>query len=161
MTLKYAPERYDDHLCLRVPVTLWLCLVFLVRHLLLLGITFLPTTGQEITVLRELIRPEYLLADLIALPVLVLGFRRRPRSPHWMPKLWRIGLRLLLASAGLYLLLLCAHLLALARPLTATLNEATLISVLINLAIIAYLIRSPLLRDLFTQWPTESTRVSG
>lgn len=161
MTLKYAPERYDDYLCLKVPVTLWLCLVFLVRHLLLLGITFLPTTGEEITVLRELIRPEYLLADLIALPILVAGFRRRPRSPRWMPQLWRIGRGLLLASAGLYLLLLSANLLASARPLTATLNEASLISILLNLAIIAYLVRSPLLRDLFAQWPTEPSRGSA
>ncbi|WP_462321883.1 DUF2919 family protein [Halochromatium sp.] len=155
MSLKYQPERYDDHLCLRVPVTLWLCLVFLVRHLLLLGITFLPTTGEEITVLRELIRPEYLLADLLALPVLLVGVRRRPRSPRWMPQLWRIGRGLLLASAALYLLLFGAHLIASTRPLTTTLNEATLITGLLNLAIIAYLIRSPLLRDLFAQWPTE------
>jgi len=158
MALKYAPERYDDHLCLKVPVTLWLCLLFLVRHLLLLGITFLPTTGEEITVLRELIRPEYLLADLIALPVLIAGFRRRPQSPRWMPRLWRLGRGLLLASAGLYLLLLGAYLLTSARPLTATLNEASLISLLLNLAIIAYLLRSPLLRDLFAQWPAEPSR---
>jgi hypothetical protein len=161
MTLKYAPERYDDHLCLKVPVTLWLCLVFLVRHLLLLGITFLPTTGEEITVLRELIPPEYLLADLIALPVLIAGIRRRPRSPHWMPQLWRIGRGLLLASAGLYLLLLGANLLTSARPLTATLTEVSLISLLLNLAIIAYLLRGPLLRDLFAQWPTEPSRSSA
>jgi hypothetical protein len=161
MTLKHPPERYDEHLCLRVPATLWLCLVFLVRHLLLLGITFLPTTGEEITVLRELIRPEYLLADLIALPVLIAGLRRRPRSPRWMPRLWRVGRRLLLTSAGLYLLLLGANLLASERPLTATLNEASLISLLLNLAIIAYLIRSPLLRDLFAQWPTEPSRSSA
>jgi hypothetical protein len=158
MALNYAPERYDDHLCLKVPVTLWLCLVFLVRHLLLLGITFLPTTGEEITVLRELIRPEYLLADLIALPVLIAGFRRRPQSPRWMQRLWRLGRGLLLASAGLYLMLLGANLWASARPLTATLNEASLISLLLNLAIIAYLLRSPLLRDLFAQWPAEPCR---
>lgn len=155
MKLKYAPERYDDHLCLQVPFTLWLCLAFLVRHLLLLGITFLPTTGEEITVLRELIQPEYLLADLIALPVLVAGIRRRPRSPRWMPRLWRIGRALLVGSAALYLLLLGANLLRSARPLTTTLNEAALVSVLLSLAIIAHLIRSPLLRDLFAQWPQD------
>jgi hypothetical protein len=155
MRLKYTPERYDDYLCLRVPLTLWLCLVFLVRHLLLLGITFLPTTGEEITVLRELIRPEYLLADLIAVPVLVAAIRRRPRAARWMPRLWQSGRGLLVASAALYLLLLGATLLGSARPLTATLNEATLISGLLSLALIAYLFRSPLIRDVFSQWPQD------
>lgn len=155
MRLKYTPERYGDYLCLRVPLTLWLCLVFLVRHLLLLGITFLPTTGEEITVLRELVRPEYLLADLIAVPVLVAAIRRRPRAPRWMPHIWKLGRELLIASAALYLLLLGAALLRSARPLTATLNEATLISVLLSLSIIAYLLRSPLIRDLFSQWPQD------
>jgi len=40
-------------------------------------ITFLPTTGAEITALRDLIRPEYLIADLLALPVALVAARRR------------------------------------------------------------------------------------
>lgn len=158
MRLKYEPERYDDHLCLRVPLMLWLSLVFLVRHLLLLGITFLPTTGEEITLLRELIRPQYLLADLVALPVLIAALRRRPRAPGWMPRIWSIGRPLLILSAALYLLLLGATLLSAGRPLTATLNEVALVSALLSLAISAYLLRSHLARDLFAQWPHHDSR---
>ncbi|MGB5832050.1 MAG: DUF2919 family protein, partial [Thiohalocapsa sp.] len=79
--LRHHPERYDEHLALKVPVTLWLILAFLVRHLILLAITFMPTTGQEIIVLRDLIQPEYLVADALALPVLLVAARRRPEAP--------------------------------------------------------------------------------
>lgn len=43
MSMRYPPERYSDDLILRVPPVLWLVMLFLVRHLILLGITFLPT----------------------------------------------------------------------------------------------------------------------
>lgn len=98
-----AATHYDDDLLLRVPPLLWLALVFLVRHLLLLGITFLPTTGAEIAILRDLIRPEYLLADLIAATVLMAGLRRRRPCPDWVRHLWRWGREILTLSVGLYL----------------------------------------------------------
>ena len=79
MPTRYPPERYTDDLILRVPPALWLVMFFLVRHLILLGITFLPTMamGQEVLMLRGLVRPWYLPADLLALPVLIAAVRRR------------------------------------------------------------------------------------
>ncbi len=151
--MQYDPSRYDEHLSLKVPITLWLVLAFLLRHLLLLGITFLPTTGEEIRVLRDLIRPAYLAADLLALPVAVVAAYRRPQAPDWMCRLWRLGRPLLSASALLYLILLAAHLATSGMPLIQVVDEAVLISALVNLAVIAYLWRSPLLRDLFREFP--------
>ena len=77
MPTRYPPERYSDDLILRVPPALWLVMLFLVRHVILLGITFLPTMGQEVLMLRGLVRPWYLPADLLALPVLIAAARRR------------------------------------------------------------------------------------
>jgi hypothetical protein len=150
----HDPDRYDAHLVLKIPVTLWLVLAFQLRHLLLLGITFMPTTGTEITVLRELIRPEYLLADLIALPVAVVAVRRRPEAPDWMRRLWPWGRPLLTASALVYLCLLGWRLLREARPLASVLDDATVLSILLNAAVLAYLARSTLARDLFREFPT-------
>lgn len=151
--LRYPPERYDEYLVLRVPVLLWVTMVFLIRHLLLLGITFLPTTGEEITVLRQLIQPLYLAADLLALPVLVAAVRRRPRAARWMRRLWPAGRALLMLSAALYLVLLTAQLAGAEARLTDTIDEATILSAFLNAAVIAYLWRSPLVKDLFRQWP--------
>lgn len=151
--MQYDPSRYDDHLTLKVPATLWLVLAFLLRHLLLLGITFMPTTGEEITVLRDLIRPLYLAADLLALPVAIVAARRRPRSPDWMRRLWPFGRALLTASALLYLALLISHLATGGEPLILAIDEAVLISALLNLAVVAYLWRSALVRDVFREFP--------
>lgn len=151
---RWGPQHYDDHLALKVPALMWLTLAFLVRHLLLLGITFMPTTGDEITVLRELIRPEYLIADLIALPLLVVALRRRPQAPDWMRKLWSAGRSLLTLSALVYLALLGGTLLQSERRFMETVNEATLISILLSMAVLLYLWRSMLVRDLFRDWPT-------
>ena len=149
----HDPDRYDAHLVLKVPLTLWLVLAFQLRHVLLLGITFMPTTGAEITVLRELIRPEYLLADLIALPVAAVAARRRPEAPDWMRRLWPWGPSLLTGSVLVYLGLLGWRLLRETRPLASLLDEATVLSVLLSLAVLAYLWRSMLVRDLFREFP--------
>ncbi|TVQ95095.1 MAG: DUF2919 family protein [Chromatiaceae bacterium] len=153
MPLNHDPSRYDEHLTLMVPATLWLVFAFLLRHLLLLGITFLPTTGEEITVLRDLIRPEYLLADLLALPVAIVAARRRPQAPHWMRRLWPLGRLLLTASALLYLALLAWQLATGGAPRMTAGDEAVLVSALLNLAVIAYLWRSALVGDVFREFP--------
>ncbi|ESQ15761.1 MAG: DUF2919 domain-containing protein [Thiohalocapsa sp. PB-PSB1] len=149
----YDPSHYDEHLNLKVPFALWLVLAFLLRHLLLLGITFLPTTGEEINFLRDLIHPVYLACDLIALPVAIVAIRRRPGASPWMRRLWSIGRTLLSISALLYLVLLAGRIGLSGEPLTTAIDELTLISALLHLAIIVYLWRSPLVRDLFREFP--------
>lgn len=153
MQLRHDPSHYDEHLTLKVPLALWLVLGFLLRHILLLGITFMPTTGEEITALRDLIRPAYLAADLLALPVAVVAARRRPRAPDWMRRLWPHGRALLTASALLYLALLSMDVITSGRALIKAVDEAVLISALLNLAVIAYLWRSVLARDVFGEFP--------
>lgn len=150
---RHGPDRYDEYLTLKVPLTLWLTLAFLLRHLLFLGITFMPTTGPEITLLRELIRPQYLIADLIALPVLVVAMRRRPQAPDWMRTLWPVGRSLLMLSVLVYLILLAWTLLSSGQRLAFVIDESVLISVLINIGVLLYLTRSALVRDLFREFP--------
>lgn len=153
--LIYPPERYDAELNLRIPLTFWLVLGFLLRHGILLLITFMPTTGQEITVLRDIIRPEYLLADAIALPVFISAIRRRPEAPAWMRRVWHRARTWLGLSVLSYLCLLGYALARDPRPLDQRLSEATLITLLLNLAILAYLGRSRLLKHLLEEWPEE------
>lgn len=154
--LPYPPERYDAELNLRVPATLWVIMALLLRHGLLLIITFMPTTGKEITVLRELIRPEYLLADAIALPVFISAIRRHAaKRPAWMPVIWRRARPLLSLSILLYLGLLTNSLVVSVGPLEQRLTEAVLASAMLNLAALAYLWRSRLLPDLFRDWPPD------
>lgn len=149
----YRSERYDDDLLLKVPVMMWLALAFCVRHLLLLGITFLPTTGEEIEIFRNLIRPEFLLADLPAAAVLLAGFRRRRPCPGWVSRVWRRAREILTGSIVLYLGLLIRHLLGSGESLAQGIDEPLLISVLFSLAVVAYLWRSPLMADVLRDCP--------
>jgi hypothetical protein len=149
----YPASRYDEHLMLKVPAMLWLAMVFLVRDLALLAVTFLPTSGSAIEVLRDYVEPIYLVADLPALVVLLLAMRRRPGAPPWMRKAWRAGRHLLLASAALHIGLWTAHFGAVDHWNLLRLNEGVILLTVLDVAILFYLARSPLVADLFQDTP--------
>jgi len=151
--LPHPAHRYNEDLHLKVPLLLWLAMFFLVRHFLILGITFLPTTGEEIKILRELIHPLYLLSDLPAGLVMLVAMRRRPECADRGRRVWRLGRWLLGISAAGYLIFLSLNLFVTGRPLHLALNELLLLSILLHLGILGYLIRSGLLRDLFDDFP--------
>ncbi|HSO83798.1 DUF2919 family protein [Thiocapsa sp.] len=151
--LRYASHRYDDDLLLKAPVLLWLTLVFLVRHLLLLGITFLPTTGEEIEVLRNLVRPELVVADLPAALVMAAGFRRRRPCPNWVRRIWRRAREILTLSILIYVGILLLRLTDASMPLRDAIDEPLLISLLLSLAVPVYLWRSRLVADVVRDCP--------
>lgn len=155
MPASYPAHCYTDDLVLRVPPALWLVMLFLVRHLVLLGITFLPTMGQEVLPLRDLVQPQYLIADLIALPVLIAAARRRPEAGRAWRSVWPLGRTLLTASALVFPVLAIGRLLTTARPLALGIDGPLLASLLASLAVVAYLWRSPLARDVFREFPRE------
>lgn len=150
---RYASHCYDDDLLLRAPILLWLTLVFLVRHLLLLGITFLPTTGEEIAVLRNLVRPEFVFADLPAALVMAAGFRRRRPCRDWVRRIWRRAREILTLSCLMYLGLLVAALAGSSLPLRDAIDEPLLVSLLMSLAVAVYLWRSRLVADVVRDCP--------
>lgn len=150
---RYGSHRYDDDLLLKVPPLLWLTTVFLVRHLLLLGITFLPTTGEEIEFLRGLVRPEFLFADLPAAVVMLAGFRRRRPCSAQVRRIWRYTREILTLSIGLYVVLVLAPVLGSDQPLRDAIDEPVLVSFLLNLAALAYLWRSRLIADVLRDCP--------
>ena len=152
----YPVDRYDEHLVLKIPTLLWFVMLFLVRHAILVLLSFLPRTADAMTYLRDLVDPLFLLADVPAAVVLFAAVRRKPGVPGWIPALWQRGRPLLASSALLYLLLLIASLATSARPLLPTVNEALILSILLNLAIFAWLVRSPLVKDVFADFPVES-----
>lgn len=150
--------RYDEHLVLKIPPLLWMAMLFLVRHAILILLSYLPRTGDAMIYLRDLVDPIFLLADLPAALVLFSAVRRKPEAPDWMRALWQKGRTLLAGSALLYLVLLAGSLTASARPPLSILSEALILSVFLNLTVLAYLGRSPLVRDVFAEFPIPSNR---
>lgn len=156
MPARYPVHRYTDDLVLRVPLALWLAMLFLIRHLALLGISFLPTTGQEILVLRSLVRPEYLIADLIALPVLIAAARRRPEAGRVWRAVWPWGRALLTTSALAFPALAIGGMLTSRRPLALGIDGPLVAGLVLSAAVAAYLWRSPLARDCFREFPEKA-----
>jgi hypothetical protein len=150
---RYPSHRYDDDLLLKTPFLLWLTLAFLVRHLLLLGITFLPTTGEEIEVMRNLVRPELLFADLPAALVMAAGLRRRRPCPDWVRRIWQRAREILTLSLIIYLGVLLALFGGSSVPLRDAIDEPLLVSLLLSLAVAAYLWRSRLVADVVRDCP--------
>lgn len=89
--------------------------------------------------------------------VLFAAVRRKPGAMDWICAIWRNGRPLLATSALLYLILLAVSLTMSARPLLSTVNEALILSVFLHPTIIAYLGRSPLVRDVFSEFPLDAT----
>ena len=162
MPIRYPPERYSDDLILRVPPALWLVMLFLVRHVILLGITFLPTMGEEVLMVRGLVRPWYLPADLLALPVLIAAARRRAEAGTILRLAWSRGATLLTLSALAFPILAVAGIMLSGRPLLIGLDAPLLGATLGSLWVIGYLHRSPLARDAFGDSPPRpGSRTAG
>lgn len=149
----YPSHYYDDQLVLRVPPALWIGMAFLVRDLALLAVTFVPRSGEAINVLRDFVQPLFLVADLPALMVLLIALRRRPSSPAWMRRVWGWGRQLLALSAALHLGLWAARFGAVHRWNSFALNEGVVLVLVLDATILVYLLSSPLLRDLFREFP--------
>jgi len=150
----YPSHYYDDHLVLRVPPVLWIAMAFLVRDVALLAVTFIPRSGDAIIVLRDFVQPLFLAADLPALLVLAIALRRKPDSPDWMRRIWGWGRQLLALSAVLHLGLWAARFGMVHHWNPYQINEGVILSLALDAVILVYLLTSPLLRDLFRDFPT-------
>lgn len=154
----YPAHRYDDHLVLQVPPMLWLAMVYLVRHPVLIALTFLPTSGDTLDYLRTLVEPVRLLADLPALAVLVAAMRRGPKAGDWVRAIWAKGRWLLAISAILDATLGIRGLIAAGPSQGMLTGQAIMVSVVLDLWICLWLARSHLLRDLFRDFHPKGTR---
>jgi hypothetical protein len=149
----YPARYYDEQLMLKVPILLWFVMAILVRDLALLGITFVPRSGEAIHVLRDYVQPLYIIADVPALAVLLAAIRRKPGASGWMRIIWRWGRGLLALSALLHLGLWLIHFGSAQHWNPSRLHEGVILTVVIDAAILSYVLRSSLLADLFRDLP--------
>jgi hypothetical protein len=110
MSSSYDPDRYrasqfDDDLCLKPPLLLWLAVIYLARGVVLpIGIGlghFAGVDEKAFGSLRSLWSAEALVPALLALPVLYALLRRAPGASRATRWLWRHGRIFLALSAGL------------------------------------------------------------
>jgi hypothetical protein len=103
--LPYAASSYNDDLCLKPPLLLWLAMAYLSRAITLpvvMGIcTFARVDSHVLALFRQFWSSETLIPSLIASIVLFALFRRVPGASQPLRWIWARGRTLLALSAGI------------------------------------------------------------
>jgi hypothetical protein len=151
----YHPSSFDDDMCLKPPLLLWLAVIYLARAVLLpigIGIGHIAGVDEKAFIfLRSLWSAEGLVPALVALPVLYALFRRAPRAARMTRWFWAHGRILLAVSAGVDVAL---TLLQLTRP--AELGDQAAISLgagFADLYFLAFILFARRVRDTFNDFP--------
>ncbi len=151
----YPPSDYDDYLCLKPPLLLWLVVIYLSRAISLpvaMAIGSVSGVGSDaLALLRQLWTLEELFPSLFAALVLYAMCRRVPTASKQVRWIWAHGLLLLSVAAGTDLVL---------SLLTAARNwdnsEQSLPSLFIagiDLYSLLYIVATRRVRDTFAVFP--------
>ena len=157
--LPYSPDDFTQDGVLKVSPLLWLIIIYLSRHLLIVLIGKLSQwvgSGQGIdsSGLAALYsNPEFMVASMPAVMVLMIHFRRTSSAKPIFRTLWRKGRWLLGFAAGLDLLILASHW----SFGSIVANEFQIAAAFIDVYIVMYLIRSKRTRDTFEDFPLSAT----
>lgn len=154
--LAHASYRYDEDFLLKVTPLLWLTLLYCVRHVLFVGLSFMPRM-QDLAGLRHQVDPVLLFSNIPALFVAVAYLRRSRGQPLWLKIIWHRGVALLsLALLGDAVLLLAVH----GHEISSVEKAMPIVSWLcINLLLLVYLHRSEIVRDIFADYAVAPTLV--
>ena len=146
----YDPMRYDASFHLKVPVFLWIVMLYGMRHALFL----FPSMRNAIGPAAEMLGDWRLaLFDLPALAALIAAASRVADAKSWVRRVWHAGRHLLLfsyvcSSAGF--VVLHRHVLGSADDLRFSNAIAMLV---VDVAMVVYLWQSELVRDVFADFP--------
>jgi hypothetical protein len=158
---KYRFNDFNDDGALKVPLLLWGTLLYLSRHVLFLGLggfsSFMLSrmgSGQGADFSHLHSRPIFLLASLPALAVVIAGLRRAPAGGQAVRTIWRYGRALLLGATtldlGLFFVFWYLH--------PALMNLWLITAAVLDVYILAYLLRSQRVRDAFADFPEPVTK---
>ena len=152
--LKHDARHYDDYLRLRVSPLLWFVLIYGIRHFFFLAAAKLMPLEVEATPWIALqVHINLMLSDLPALLVLVATGYRIPEAVRLMRWIWLHGCWILAFSYLLGLAVFINQHIDIISNFNGRNFIAALFVVLPDIAIIGYLLRSKLVRDIFSEFP--------
>jgi hypothetical protein len=150
----YSPSAYDDTLCLKPSVLMWLALLWLSRTItlpILIGVGHVAGVNADaMTMLRDYWNADQLIPAAFALPVLFACCRRVPTAPRAVRWIWAQGRALLLLSAVLDIAM-CA-----VAPWHHETSDQVLLALstaAVDLYLLAYLLAARRVRDTFLDFP--------
>ena len=149
----FDPFRYDDHGVLRVPLSLTIMMFWSAHHILMLILAGLSNSGDVFgSVLSYGSAWPYFVSDVPGLLVLFARLNRTPHASATVRTIWKHGIALLVLGMSL------------ATTITVTLYGNRLFSVdeiafwatVVNCVATVYLLFSPEVRDVFSEFPSPS-----
>lgn len=150
---KYDYSCYNQYDVLRLNWAFWAITLFLSRHVILFILIGVSAGrgggGPRNPELAALLDPILFVSDLPALLVLFLAGARLPKSGRAARFLWRQGRSLLLLSLALYVALLLWQ----QRFDVLGFEPVTWALFVLSLVLMAYVLKSGYLQDLFQQFP--------
>jgi len=154
-TNSYPESYYDDRMCLKPPLLLWLAATYLSRAItlpLLMAIAhFAGVDSRAISALREYWSVDSLIPSLIAALIMVALFRRVPSAPRPVRWIWARGQILLAVSA-----ILDIALQAIAAIGQGEINNLSLLSAaaaVVDLYFLVYVLAASRVRHVFSEFP--------
>ncbi|MCV6638879.1 DUF2919 family protein [Candidatus Albibeggiatoa sp. nov. NOAA] len=165
--IQYSFEDFNKYNVLKVPFTLKLTTVYLLKHFFLAFIpmlALLPKMRMKdmadmlIEFAHTVTTTELLISCIPAMFVFGAMGRRLPfvEEGSWYRKIWKNGRILLLLSVGLELLFFSVYLFLGIKPI----NEYTLGLLYLDVMIVLYLLRAQRVKDVFAEFPDYDERAA-
>jgi DUF2919 family protein len=156
MRRAYPPSSYDDFMCLKPPLLLWIAVVYLSRAVTLpivLGFSSMSGGSRDISAfVGGFIGVENLLPSLIAALVLFAFMRRAPSGSRAIRWIWARGRILLAISAGADVFFLAAGVASHGeRP--GDQAGSLILAASLDLYFLAYVLTARRVRDTFSDFP--------
>lgn len=148
----FSPIDFNEHHVLKAPSLFILVLLYLNKYFLLVVLPNMPMMGNMNEIVKWFKIDFLMMASCLpALAVLIALLYRTIPVKEWAKKIWKNGLILLLLSIAMDLVILSTY----AAIDKRILDTGTVILLLIDAAIMAYLFRSPYLKEMFKEFPEE------
>lgn len=147
----FDPWRYDDNLVLRVSPLLWLIILWSIHHVLLLAVGGVSKSGEVFTMMADYAYSiPLLISDIPGAMVLATRINRVPDAGARTRWFWRHGAKLLVLGLSISTVAIFnAYQQKIANPENFVFWIAA-----INLGVIAYLVFSRRVREIFADFPS-------
>jgi tetratricopeptide (TPR) repeat protein len=157
MTLLYHTDAYDKHLCLKLSAGMILAMVFAMRHVLLVFLTYFPGMAgtADVSFVKGFLSPYLVFSDVTAVLLLVAWRFRQPEAGKSWRVIWRHGRFMLTATLFVQLILLADTRWGRQIIQAPQSDESTLVIgyALVQLYVIAYVLLSNRLKAVFLNFP--------
>lgn len=150
---QYSASAYDENLCIKVSIGLWLAILFLLRPYAVMLLSLVNMSNPtELIYLLYANDTAFALSAVAALPAVILFIvwtKRRPGSGRAIRWTWQHGRMFLVVSAILNLFIVVASVFWAER--NPQLSDV--IQAILAISIVLYLHRSARVRDTFQDFP--------